>query len=79
MATDEKTAPANEADELISVQSAQLAFAHNDNAMLREAGFELAEAATRVVREYDGVHRLSIALSGWFKAVGSQGDRGKEG
>lgn len=46
-----------------------------DHAKLREAGFELAVAATRVVRDYDGLHRLSIAISGWFVALANQGDR----
>jgi len=57
----------------------------NDNRKLLDAGHNLAEAAVRVVKDYDGVHRLSLALSDWYCAIGNQGNRdeisafGKEG
>jgi hypothetical protein len=46
-----------------------------DNAKMREAGCNLAEAAGRVIREYDGLHRLSIAISAWYSAIAGEGDR----
>lgn len=46
-----------------------------DNAKMREAGCNLAEAAGRVVRDYDGLHRLSIAIGTWFNAIAGEGDR----
>ena len=48
-----------------------------ENAALRRAGCKLAEAALRVAREYDGVHRLMLAVSEWSKAVADEGGRGK--
>lgn len=46
-----------------------------DNRRMREAGCKLAEAALRVVREYDGVHRLALAVAEWSSVVGSEGGR----
>lgn len=48
-----------------------------ENRELRIAGCKLAEAALRVAREYDGVHRLMLAVSDWAKAVANEGGRGK--
>ena len=48
-----------------------------ENAALRRAGCKLAEAALHVAREYDGVHRLMLAVSEWAKAVADEGGRGK--
>ena len=48
-----------------------------ENAELRRAGCKLAEAALQVAREYDGVHRLMLAVSEWAKAVADEGGRGK--
>ena len=42
---------------------------------LREAGCDLAMAAARVVATYDGTHRLALALSRWWQAVGDEGGR----
>lgn len=42
---------------------------------LRRAGNELAEAAHRVSAEFDGVHRLRLALAGWYKALANEGGR----
>lgn len=46
-----------------------------DHARMRVAGCKLAEAALRVIREYDGLHRLSMAVAEWSKAVADEGDR----
>ena len=46
-----------------------------DNRKLKLAGGELAEAAARVVRDYDGLHRLSLAVAGWHKALADEGGR----
>ena len=48
-----------------------------ENRELRIAGCKLAEAALRVAREYDGVHRLMLAVSEWAAAVANEGGRGK--
>jgi len=49
-----------------------------DNSSLREAGCDLAEAALRVIRDYDGIHRLAQAASQWMKALAEQGGRSNE-
>ena len=49
-----------------------------ENRELRIAGCKLAEAALRVAREYDGVHRLMLAVSEWSAAVANEGGRGVE-
>jgi hypothetical protein len=41
----------------------------------RKAGCRLAEAAMFVIREYDGLHRLSLAVAEWAKTVGDEGGR----
>lgn len=46
-----------------------------DNKRLREAGCELAEAAMRVAKTYDGVHRLMLACSKWALAIANEGGR----
>ena len=33
------------------------------------------EAALRVVRDYDGVHRLALAVSAWAQVLADQGGR----
>lgn len=52
-----------------------LAMMIRDNAKMRRAGTKLAEAALYTVREYDGVHRLSIAVAEWAQAIANEGDR----
>lgn len=47
-----------------------------DNARMRHAGTALSEAALYVVREYDGCHRLSLAVADWAKAIADEGGRG---
>ena len=46
-----------------------------DNQKMRRAGLHLAECASRVVKEYDGIHRLSLAVSKWYEVVANEGDR----
>lgn len=48
-----------------------------DNKRLRKSGCELAESAIYTVKEYDGLHRLSLAVSNWAKAVADEGGRGE--
>jgi hypothetical protein len=43
---------------------------------LKVAGNALAEAAHRVQNDYDGVHRLRVALVGWYQALADEWDRG---
>ena len=52
-------------------------FLVEENRSLREAGCKLAEAAMRVVREFDGLHRLSLAVSEWSLAIANEGRRGE--
>lgn len=42
------------------------------------AGEELAEAAARVCKEYDGIHRLRLALSKWYLARANEYGRDKK-
>lgn len=44
-------------------------------AHLRKTGDDLAFAAARVVTEYDGIHRLRLALSEWYKIRADEGGR----
>jgi len=46
-----------------------------ENAALREAGCDLAVAAMKVVRDYDGTHRLALAVAAWAQAVADEGGR----
>jgi hypothetical protein len=48
-----------------------------ENCELRRAGCKMAEAALHVAREYDGVHRLMLAVSEWAKVLADEGGRGK--
>ena len=41
----------------------------------RRAGCELAEAAAFVIRESDGIHRLSLAVAEWYKSIAGEGGR----
>lgn len=47
----------------------------DDNERMRAAGCKLAEAAIRVAREYDGIHRLLLAVSEWTQAIADEGGR----
>ncbi len=53
-------------------------FLARENGKLRRAGCKLAEAALHVAREYDGVHRLMLAVSEWAKVLADEGGRDKE-
>lgn len=47
----------------------------HDNAELRKAGLALSEAATRTIKTYDGLHRLSLAVSAFMQVVANEGGR----
>lgn len=47
----------------------------DDNVRMRQAGCRLAEAAIYTAREYDGVHRLMLAVADWAKAIADEGGR----
>lgn len=49
-----------------------------ENKSLRDAGCELAEAALRVAREYDGVHRLMLKVANWANAIANEGGRNEQ-
>ncbi len=57
------------------VEAGMLAMMQRDNARMRQAGTSLAEAALRVIRDYDGLHRLSLAVAEWAQAIAAEGDR----
>lgn len=61
--------------ETIQRQAACIEMLSKDRARMRAAGLALAEAALHVVREYDGVHRLSLAVAAWAKAIADEGGR----
>ncbi len=44
---------------------------------LREAGLELCEVCNRVIKDYDGIHRLSLAVSKFYFVIANEGNRGK--
>lgn len=46
-----------------------------DNIRMRESGCKLAAAAMLVVGEYDGLHRLALAVADWGTAVANEGGR----
>ena len=46
-----------------------------DGRRMRKAGCDLAEAALRVIRDYDGTHRLALAIAEWMKVVADEGGR----
>lgn len=46
-----------------------------DNHRMRQAGCDLAMAAMKVIRDYDGVHRLSDAVGEWAKVIATEGTR----
>jgi len=53
-------------------------FLIKENAALREAGWDLAEAAMRVGRESDGVHRLMLATAKWVETIANEGGRDRQ-
>ena len=50
-----------------------------ENAELRKAGGFLAERAMYTVTEFDGLHRLSLAVANWATVVANEGGRSKKG
>ncbi len=50
-----------------------------ENAKLRKAGGFLAQRAMYTVTEYDGLHRLSLAVANWATVVANEGERCKKG
>lgn len=44
-------------------------FLIEENRKLKKAGCKLANAALHVVSEYDGLHRLMLAVSEWSKVL----------
>lgn len=50
-------------------------FLARENAALRRAGCKLAEAALHVIREYDGTHRLALAVAEWAQTIADEGGR----
>ncbi len=49
-----------------------------ENARLRKAGGFLAQRAMYTVTEYDGLHRLSLAIAKWATVVANEGERSKK-
>ena len=49
-----------------------------ENTALKKAGHNLAQAALYVAKEYDGIHRLLLAVSEWAKTVANEGGREQE-
>lgn len=50
-------------------------FLADQNARLRQAGNDLAIAAMRVVKDYDGTHRLAQAVADWMETIATEGRR----
>lgn len=48
-----------------------------ENAELRKAGGFLAERAMYTVTEFDGLHRLSLAIANWATTIANEGGRNK--
>ena len=47
----------------------------DDNAAMRKAGCQLAQAALQVCETYDGTHRLALAVAEWAKVIANEGGR----
>ena len=61
----------------MSIETEMIDMLSTDNAAMRKAGGRLAEAATAVITDYDGCHRLALAVAEWMKTVADEGGRGK--
>ena len=57
------------------VEQGQVEMLVRDARKMREAGGALAVAAVQVIHEYDGLHRLSLAVAEWQKVIAAEGDR----
>lgn len=60
-----------------TIEKSSESFLAEQNRKLKESGGNLAEAAMRVARDYDGVHRLLLAVSEWTKTLANEGGRGE--
>ena len=49
-----------------------------ENAKLKKAGGFLAQRAIYTVTEFDGLHRLSLAVANWAKTIANEGGRSKK-
>ena len=49
-----------------------------ENAKLRKAGGYLAQRAIYTVTNYDGLHRLSLAVANWAKTIANEGGRSEK-
>jgi uncharacterized Zn finger protein (UPF0148 family) len=65
----------NEDEDEITMLESEIIDLQDDYNRLREAGFELAEAALYVAKNYDGVHRLLLAASNFTFVVANEGSR----
>jgi hypothetical protein len=65
-------------DKTIELLVSQLNSVIEDSNKYRTAGCNLAEASIRVINNYDGIHRLSLATSEWLKVVADEGGRNKK-
>ena len=63
----------------LTVQPDPLPQLSADYQALKEAGNAMAAAAFRVATEYDGCHRLMLAVAAWATAVANEGGRGNGG
>lgn len=61
-----------------SVYSDMVHMLEDDLNKFRSAGNKLAIAAIKVINEYDGLHRLALAVSEWTKTVANEGGRNGE-
>ena len=55
--------------------SKETEFLHTHCSKLRESGSNLAEAAIRVIRDYDGTHRLALAVAYWMQTIADENGR----
>jgi len=62
----------------MSVETEMIDHLAKDNKALKEAGCKMAQAALRVVHEYDGVHRLQLTVSEWAKTIANEGGRAEQ-
>lgn len=67
----------NKSEDIDSLMNEMNEFLATENAELRKAGCNLARAALHVISEYDGLHRLALAVAEWATAVANEGGRGK--
>ena len=63
---------------MTDVERGAEAFLIKQNKALRSAGCNLAIAAIRVIESYDGLHRLSLAVSKWAETLANEGGRSQQ-